>query len=376
MKLYFPFDLSQEILVEGYRAHELAFIFGQNNFSFVDDINHCDIIPICPGGDTDKQINFIVENVADIKNKIILLLQTTHISEGDGIGHCYKSISQWQEICNNVYYVTLNSSLKTYNKIIFNDFCFNRQKAYFTEYEKYDLTDRLWTGFATIKCFNLNEIKPINTAIKKFLIPNSVSMHAHYEIDHPRIKARLFIQKLIDENDCYYSHPQENVLLQTEEKDNQALDEACANSKHGMGFVPVSNHYFETSIVSAYGETVVDGSVGVRCISEKTFNPLIKGHFILPLAYPGIIYDLKEIYGFRFPDWIDYSYDDIVDLEKRFVAFQQSLNKIRSLSLTELTELRNKDIDILKHNRSIFYNREYDSLYQSLSKEFVKAGLM
>jgi hypothetical protein len=43
-----------------------------------------------------------------------------------------------------------------------------------------------------------------------------------------------------------------------------------------------------------------------------------------------------------------------------------SFNKLRSKSLQELTNLYYQDIDILKYNRSVFFNRDYDNLYEKL----------
>ena len=88
----------------------------------------------------------------------------------------------------------------------------------------------------------------------------------------------------------------------------------------------------------------------------------------MPFSYPGIVNDLKNMYGFKFPDWINYSYDSIEDDAERFHEFMKSFARLRFLSLTDLENLCARDIDILIHNRQVFYDRPYDSLYDSLQK--------
>ena len=76
-------------------------------------------------------------------------------------------------------------------------------------------------------------------------------------------------------------------------------------------------------------------------------------------------------YGFLVPDWIDYSYDNIEDNEERFIAFSKSLEKYLQYSTEDLLQLYNKDYYILEHNRNVFWDRPYDSLYQKV-KDFFK----
>jgi hypothetical protein len=370
VRVYLPF--TNKFLASDRHA-ELLFRYGENNFEFSSNIDECLVIPVSPP-DTDSILP-VISQVANIRNKVILICQETHASEGDNIDTCYRITKRYQEICDHVYYVTLNYGVDTFNTVVFNDYCFNRNKAYFTEYDKFDMSNRLWTSWTDKTSFRLNSIKKIDNAIKKFLIPNNCYYNTNYEIDSDRYKARLLLKNFCSEVDCFYSLPQEGKILEPEGGHEYLLTNLKERT-HGMGFIPVANYYYENSIVSAYGETVVDSRNGTRVISEKTFNPLVKGHFILPIGYCGLVRDLEEIYGFIFPKWIDYSYDKYVDTEKRFSKYLESLNKIRNTPIEELVNLRNSDIAILEHNRSIFYSRPYHSLYNSLLNEFSKAGMM
>jgi len=111
-------------------------------------------------------------------------------------------------------------------------------------------------------------------------------------------------------------------------------------------------------LVSVYTETLVIKGRGVRSITEKTFDPLIQGNFILPFGYPGLIKDILS-YGFKLPNWIDYSYDTVSDDDSRFDRYIESLKKLNDYSLDELFNMAKNDLNILEHNRSIFYSRPY-----------------
>ena len=102
-------------------------------------------------------------------------------------------------------------------------------------------------------------------------------------------------------------------------------------------------------------------------ITEKTWDPLIKGHFILPYRYSGLISDIRE-YGFILPDWIDYEYDQILDDTARWQMFAQSVDKLLSKSITELQWLFDKHKPILEHNRDLFFMRPYDTLHDKIKR--------
>jgi hypothetical protein len=101
---------------------------------------------------------------------------------------------------------------------------------------------------------------------------------------------------------------------------------------------------------------------------------LIKGNFPLIFSGPNVISNLKKYYDFKFPDWIDYSYDSIDDLEQRFEAYLQSIKKIATIPLNELHNLYLQDKHILEHNRNVFFSKPYDSLYDKVEKSIDALG--
>ena len=134
----------------------------------------------------------------------------------------------------------------------------------------------------------------------------------------------------------------------------------------------MANHYYNSSYISIYIETITTG-VYTRTITEKTWDPLIKGHFILPYGYSGLVKDIQS-YGFIMPKWIDYSYDQELDDRRRWEKYEQSVNLILKKSLEEIDELYQKDKTILEHNRNLFFTRPYDTLYDKI-KQFRAAHI-
>jgi hypothetical protein len=144
---------------------------------------------------------------------------------------------------------------------------------------------------------------------------------------------------------------------------------------NGWGFSPPHNDYYNTSTLSIYAETILyHERHRTQCITEKTFTPLCKAHFILPFGAPGTVATLKDEYGFRFPDWIDYSYDDIDTIHsgtsdeenktmllesKQWEAYLSSVKNVCEIGPGALYHHKRADFNkdgILLHNKNIMKN--------------------
>ena len=136
---------------------------------------------------------------------------------------------------------------------------------------------------------------------------------------------------------------------------------------------PAADIYYQTSYISVGIETIFrDSEIFYPC--EKTFDPLIKGNFPLIFSAAHSIERLRHYYGFKFPDWIDYSYDRIDDTEDRFNAYLNSIKKIAETPLHEIHELYLKDKHILDHNKNVFFNKSYDFLYPKIKDSMQHLG--
>lgn len=120
-------------------------------------------------------------------------------------------------------------------------------------------------------------------------------------------------------------------------------------------YVPVPNNYYNNSYISLYVESNSTNPELIH-ITEKTFEPLIKGHFILPFSNPGTIERIKDL-GFLLPDFIDYSYDKINDVKARFDLYKETIDSIINLNWAELYA---NCQDLILHNKEQLFKLDYD----------------
>jgi len=340
------------------RNHSTPFEMAGENFIMVNNHDESLVIPTLPSKieEVKNIVSFLGE---DIREKIILIMYHTHIANDDFFEHSTQGlINEWLKYSDRVAIVDLN--YKT-TRDIFYDFCWNRQKSYFVDYNIHDLHDRLWTGNATEKMFTLGEIIK-RGPYKKFIVPNRV--HAGREGEH-RNKMRQKLHDFVPDRYCHRGHPEAGYILYPQEVTNDTL--AAVRYTFG-GWSPISDDYYQTSFVSLYVETITSAN-NIGCITEKTYDPLIKGHFILPYGYKGMIAHIKDL-GFILPKWIDYSYDLIDDAEERFEAYLTSITKLNELDEFDLLNLFNKDKWILIANRNLFFIKPYDNLSEKIVSRF------
>lgn len=346
-------------LMASYQAHFLPFDLEKNLWSFTNRMQDADVIAVLSKygmAEIQKQIDCIRPYYT---NQTIAIISLFHIDEATDIkqSHDYH-IDLWKQLTDNV--VIVHSNRENKNQIFY-DILWNRSKCYFTDYTNYDLNERTWTWGTTSNMYTLTAIEK-KGELKQFLSPNRIYYDNEHTINHPRIRARLRLKKLLEFRDGFISDPQKGVALEPEESE---LVNHILGGQGGTWF-PVANRFYNASFVSIYTETITTG-ISTKTITEKTWDPLIKGHFILPYGYSGLISDIRE-YGFILPDWIDYEYDQILDDTARWQMFAQSVDKLLSKSITELQWLFDKHKSILEHNRDLFFMRPYDTLHDKIKR--------
>jgi len=133
----------------------------------------------------------------------------------------------------------------------------------------------------------------------------------------------------------------------------------------GVGYNPPHNAYYNSSSISFYVETLVfnEENSPVMSATEKTWTPILKGHFILPFGPAGFCNFLKEEYDIRFPDFLDLSYDSMSfsseDNKQRFETYLKEVERICEMGGTKLYILKNEYHDLLIHNRNVFRKNGY-----------------
>jgi len=138
-------------------------------------------------------------------------------------------------------------------------------------------------------------------------------------------------------------NPIDNTITVDNNEKNAYIPHNWNNHPHSF--------YYENSYCSVFVETTETHD---PLPSEKIWNPLCRGHFILPFSGCGIIKLLRNL-NFEFPDFIDYSYDEIKDGEQRRTAWLSEIQRLNQLHLTQWYQKYLANIDIITHNMKNFY---------------------
>lgn len=276
----------------------------------------------------------------------------------------------------NLLFVDQNLDLQ-YNPVssdsMFYDLCWHRQIVYFCQYSQYDLRGRIFTYNATEDMYKLAPIEKNPQGPRHYLA--AMRTYEHHEVIDYRAQIRQQLREFLDHSKGYISDHARGIFIDCQQWDS-VIQHEFFDRDWGWGagkFWPADNKYYWDSVVSVYGETCIQ-STGYRVITEKTWDPLIKGNFILPYGYSGLIRDIK-LYGFQLPPWIDYSYDSIPDdpdthFGLRFQKYLSSVKKLLDFDLQELYNLYLKDRHLLEHNRSIFFAHNRSSLIEQIMDKF------
>lgn len=361
MKIYANMLADTTDLRNTFTVGNLPFLIESDQWEFVNDIREAEIVPMHYG-------TFDVPPILH-PDQILLVLGVYHIDDmmftDNDIQRVLEGLNSSHSRVILVHKNLANARLDC----VYYDHMFNRQKAYFTEYDKFGdsvLSSKTWTIGCTKSIYNLNIIN--KKPVKQVLSPTRV--YHFNDVKHPRMVFRERLLEIIRRQAvAHVSDVASGNVLESNAR-SPIVDQQLAKS--GGTWYPVSDYYYNTSYVSVYVETLTQNR-NVRLISEKTFDPMVKGNFVLPFGYPGMIKDMTEVYGFKLPSWIDYSYDTIDDNELRFTAYTQSLSDLLRKDIKTLHKLYLSDMHILEHNRKVFFDRPYDKLHDKIM-EVIKAN--
>jgi hypothetical protein len=353
--------------------HAVPFLL-ESDFKLVNNIEQAQVIAM---HDNTSNMEFFSSNNIKLRDdQLILLMHIFHHDDHHDPFMFNKVKNPYFNFAKHVLVLHTASKYQEYD--IFYDCLWNRQKLYFTEYNKIsNLNCRVWTHNCSKKMFDLEEIN-FNNSIerRKVLAPNRFSLERNFA--HRNI-LRIALTAVLSKTHSFSCYASLNNLDVT---DHGGLEsESHVNGKTTeLGWYPIANKYYNSTYVSMFVETVVTGLSPT--ITEKTYDPLIKGHYIMPFSYSGIIKDLKEI-GFKFPNWIDYSYDTVPDELNphscpftRFAKYIECANKIINMPMDELHTLAIRDIDILHHNRTLFWTLPYHTMHDKILKYMVNNVLI
>jgi hypothetical protein len=241
--------------------------------------------------------------------------------------------------------------------IIFNDFLFNRTKACYSQYP-WSPDTQLWYYQAPEAYKSLPVVKA-DSKKKIFVCPGKT-------YNGTRKYRTKLISKLRSYDDTlgYLSNWDDNpdLFLFTELQTlTHSIEELKKNTpadlKKTWGYSPPSSQYYQNTFISIYGESIEYGNTIM--ITEKTWDPLIKGHFILPFSCCNFIKRLRDI-GVLFPTFIDYSYDAEPDNERRWQLYSDEIDRLLTMDLDTWHQHWNDNLDLLLANQRYFHARDYD----------------
>lgn len=230
-------------------------------------------------------------------------------------------------------YLTVNQSPKLDMgpsvKIIPWDFMWNRIKAYYTE-------------------------------------PASANLHLHHyaykkyqpvKLNFSYLKSRKFLSMLGREYG--YRKPYYEFVMPHSDQgyvSNRTRGITLEDHEVMGAYTPVPNSFYEDSYFSTYVESNCTQQDLIH-ITEKTFEPLIKGHAILPFTNPGAIQRLRDI-GFRMVDFVDYSFDTVEDADQRFALVQKEFLRLLDVDLDALYK---NNQEVIMHNQECINTIPYDN---------------
>jgi hypothetical protein len=160
---------------------------------------------------------------------------------------------------------------------------------------------------------------------------------------------RILRNRLINNHDGFYNDPGQNIWLH-------------ANTPHPTGHTysgvaPPSRHYYDESYVTCLLETQHLGELG-HLVSEKTYDNLIQGRGVLNFATPGF-YEFLQNQGWKLPNGIDWSWDNIVNDQKRFDAYLGEIDKLLGRDLEDLHAWFLSNIDCWTHNQKMLEDKPF-----------------
>jgi hypothetical protein len=137
--------------------------------------------------------------------------------------------------------------------------------------------------------------------------------------------------------------------------------DTLTHEEHNSHWTLVSEH-FEDSYCHLVLETFfdADGSGGAF-LTEKTFKPIRHGQPFVIFGTPHSLATLRR-YGYRtYDQYIDNSYDNIVDNTERFVKLISTVNK---LSQQDLHAWFTQLVEDARYNQELFVESKYNRLAQ------------
>ena len=243
------------------------------------------------------------------------------------------------------------------DRIIFNDFLFNRTKAYYSQYP-FGSDTQLWYYHDAI-AYKAPRLTRADSKKKIFVSPGKT-------YNGTRKYRSQLVSKIKNYSDLGYVGNRDddpNLFLYAQAEfpeaftDIDQLENKTRPQWDNWGYSPPHVEYYKNTFISIYGETIEYGNTVM--ITEKTWDPLIKGHFVLPFSGCNFIQRLRDV-GIQLPEFIDYSYDREADADRRWQLYSAEIDRLLAMDLDTWQQHWNDNLDLLLANQRYFHTRDYD----------------
>jgi hypothetical protein len=241
--------------------------------------------------------------------------------------------------------------------IIFNDFLFNRTKAYYSQYP-FSPDTQLWYYHDAI-AYKAPRLTRADAKKKIFVSPGKT-------YNGTRKYRSQLVSKIKNYKDLGYIGNRDDdpdLFLYSQAEFPEAfnnidlLESKTQAQWDAWGYSPPHVEYYKNTFISIYGETIEYGNTVM--ITEKTWDPLIKGHFVLPFSCCNFIQRLRDV-GIRLPGFIDYSYDSEPDTDRRWQLYSAEVDRLLAMDLDTWRQHWNDNLAVLSANQRYFHDRDYD----------------
>lgn len=279
--------------------------------------------------------------IAGIDSRLKLCVDICHASENKLQG--WSQVSWLDKI--HSYVLVECADPDQHSKIISSDWIWNRSKAFYQHYKF--LSDPVWY-YTEPSDYVLPDLEKN---------PTKIFLMACKRYNNRPARAVIFDHVVTKYSHLgHIGHWPHQLLPSNRRGPELDLESVMKLDSHSVTkYSPVHNCFYQDSYISVYCETLEWGTT--QLVTEKTWDPLIKGHFILPYGHRGLIQLIKN-HGFQLPEFINYDYD-LCDDDTRLDCYLQELDRLMSMSLEQWHQHWLDNLDLIKHNRSVFEKTPY-----------------
>jgi hypothetical protein len=175
------------------------------------------------------------------------------------------------------------------------------------------------------------------------------------------LEYKLFHRGLISLNNLIHDAPDHcNIDDFNYLKDNAPF---IIDHRYDLDFnlaINVTKEDYERTFISLLTESLVDDDT--LFLSEKIWKPIMVGHPFIVYGNQYTLNHLKNLGYQTFDKWIDESYDNEPDRNRRSKMVVEEIKKFENNTIEELTQLRNEMRDVCEYNQKHYkklFNEKY-----------------